>query len=389
MGEWLMDSDAVMLAFAGFLVWSGWVVLRWNRDRERFGHRLEAAVLVALSRQSPRGVARTFIPFAWWLLVVGLAVAISVVGSALRRWSVLPESTSVAIAIAGVLVVPMVLGALLIGVVRLTGPPASMRLVPRDPTSEADLLSQLAGSRTGDERAPKRWWQVEGDARLPERFVSERTGSPRQVDIAVRAGVTDEDLDELAGALQETRWADLHHANGPATDVPSLLCAVTVGTDSVRHEAWWELWGNIHHQGTVYEVTPWCVLYLAPLAADAGHPDRVNTLALLRAVALGDGFHAPLTREAVEEQLPQLLAGWQDEPELVQRALLLLVSAFPARLGDYPGLTDLLPGELQPAWAELMVSGGRPALLATEEETDRQDALEQWCLAGWYEPVRS
>ena len=372
-----------MLAVAGVMTWSGWVVLRWNRDRERFGHRLEAVVLVALSRQSPRGVDRTFIPFAWWMLVFGPALAISAIGSALRRWSVLPES----IAIVWVLV--MVLGALLIGVVRLTGPPAPMRLVPRDPTSEADLLRQLAGPMTGDERAPERWWQAEGDARLPERFVSGRTGSPRQVEITVRAGVTDDVLDGLAGELREVAWADLRHAYGPATDVPSLLCAVTVGTDSVRREAWWELWGNVHHQGTVYGVTSWCVLYLAPLAADVEHPDRVNTLAFLRTVALGDGSHARLTREAVEEQLPRLLARWPDEPELVQRALLLLVSVFPGRLGDYPGLADLLPDELRPAWVELMAAGGRPALLATEEEMDRQDALEQWCLAGWYEPVRS
>lgn len=48
------------------------------------------------------------------------------------------------------------------------------------------------------------------------------------------------------------RWTELAHAYGSATDVAALLYGATLGDDQVRREAWWELWGNIHHQGTVY-----------------------------------------------------------------------------------------------------------------------------------------
>jgi hypothetical protein len=62
------------------------------------------------------------------------------------------------------------------------------------------------------------------------------------------------DLDEaqasaVPAGIAEVDWGALYHAYGPASDVPVLLGAVTVGEDATRRAAWWELWGNIHHQG--------------------------------------------------------------------------------------------------------------------------------------------
>ena len=176
--------------------------------------------------------------------------------------------------------------------------------------------------------------------------------------------------------------------------MPSLLYAVSLGADAVRLEAWWELWGNVHHQGTVYEATPACVPFLAQIAGDVDHPDRVNALSFLRQVAVGDGTFAPQTRAAVEHELPLLLPSWKQQTELVQRALLLLASAFPDRLATYPGLGEQLPAHLQTAWGELAGAGGNPTTLAeggdeggaSGEVMDRQDELEQWALAGWNEP---
>lgn len=225
-------------------------------------------------------------------------------------------------------------------------------------------------------------------------FLSQRRGDAREIRFVARGGRSTGAQDELAKALTSIPWDTLHHAYGPAAEVPSLLYAVTLGTDPVRLEAWWELWGNIHHQGTVYEATPACVPFLAQIAADLDHPDRVNALSFLRQVAVGGGTFAPQTRAAVEQELSPLLQSWQQQPELVQRALLLLASAFPDRLATYPELTEQLPAHLQTAWDELAGAGGNPTTLAGDEEdvgdndelTDRQDELQNWALAGWNEP---
>lgn len=385
MARWLLGTgvgNVVMLAVSVTLIWSAWTLLRWHRDRGRYGDKLERAVRRELATYSPRTLARTAVAACVLMLVMGISFAVTVVGYALVRWSVLPADETVALdAVSGV---PALLGLLTLGVMRLTGPPRSMRLVPRDPTSRDDLLRQLAEASAAARGASP-------DPQAPTTFVSNRTGSPHEVHITVRPGVPGAERRALVTQLRSVPWAELRHAHGRATDVPALLYAATVGTDAVRRGAWWELWGNIHHQGTVYEVTPRCVVYLAKVAADPSHPDRVNALEFLRTIAVGEGQHAPTTRAAVAQHLPRLVAGWQDEPELVRRALLLLMSAFPDRLARYPGLTDELPDELQPAWAELMSVGGHSSLLALDADRDdlmdRQDELERWALAGWYEPA--
>ena len=66
------------------------------------------------------------------------------------------------------------------------------------------------------------------------------------------------DLDgaeSLLGAVSAVDWSAVHHAYGAASDVPGQLPAVIVGDEETRDEAWWNLWGNIHHQGTIYEAT--------------------------------------------------------------------------------------------------------------------------------------
>lgn len=209
-----------------------------------------------------------------------------------------------------------------------------------------------------------------------------------------RAGVSVDAQRELAAALESIPWSRLDHAYGPAVDVPSLLYAVTLGADRVRLEAWWELWGTIHHQGTVYAATPACVPFLAQVAADGDHPDRIEALSFLRQIAVGDGSFASHTRSAVELHLPLLLQAWQEEPGLVRRALLLLASAYPGCLVSYPGLVDQLPARLRTAWDELAAAGGNPTTLAGDEAEagdgddvmDRHDELEQWALAGRDEP---
>lgn len=70
----------------------------------------------------------------------------------------------------------------------------------------------------------------------------------------------------LAG-LTDIPWASLRHAYGPAGDVPGILRAILDGDQKTAKEAASELFGNIWHQGTVYQATAPAVPFLARLAA--------------------------------------------------------------------------------------------------------------------------
>jgi hypothetical protein len=85
--------------------------------------------------------------------------------------------------------------------------------------------------------------------------------------------------------LDEVDWAGLTHAYGPADDVPELLRDLAGGDD----DALYALYGNIWHQGTVYEATAYAVPFLIEIldAPDAG---RSGVLGLLTSIADGRSY---------------------------------------------------------------------------------------------------
>jgi hypothetical protein len=107
----------------------------------------------------------------------------------------------------------------------------------------------------------------------------------------------------LLDGLVSVDWPALHHAYGSAADVPALLWALTnpnraVETiaesarrnkRSVRGEAIWQLWGNVFHQGTVWQVSAKTVPFLVEILRDG--PDepelRIFLLSYLNHLALG------------------------------------------------------------------------------------------------------
>ncbi|MFC4120443.1 hypothetical protein [Nonomuraea zeae] len=91
----------------------------------------------------------------------------------------------------------------------------------------------------------------------------------------------------LAG-LESIGWAELHHAYGPAVDVPGQLRSLLSADAGARGWARHQLWGNVYHQGTRWQASCHVVPFLTELVADPATPDRAAVLALLRAVALGD-----------------------------------------------------------------------------------------------------
>jgi hypothetical protein len=202
----------------------------------------------------------------------------------------------------------------------------------------------------------------------------------------------------LLGQVSVVQWTDVYHAYGPASDVPGQLAAVIVGDDATRDEAWWNLWGNVHHQGTIYEATVPAVPILFGLATWPAYPDRAQALLMLREVGAAEGVYVwrygpdgELVSDEDEQQrlYPELrgilaagaapiLSGWRREPPDVQRALLWMLSVNAELRADYEDLVDeLLPEEHRQAW-ELEISDS----VDSQEEADAVFALEDWVHSG-------
>lgn len=149
-------------------------------------------------------------------------------------------------------------------------------------------------------------------------------------------------------------WGDLEHAYGKATDVPVLLEELTRGPEEREH-ALRELYGNIWHQGTVYEATPHAVPFLARLAGQEASPARAELLELLGSIATGSSYlqmhqhslrdglsdderrrmaeelaHVAAARRAVENELPRLVTAVMSAPvDSHLAAVARLAAAFP------------------------------------------------------------
>jgi hypothetical protein len=117
----------------------------------------------------------------------------------------------------------------------------------------------------------------------------------------------------LLEGLLSVNWAALNHAYGSAADVPGLLRALAnpdraagaiteaarLGERSVRDEAIWQLWGNVFHQGSLYQASAKTVPFLVEILRDG--PDEAELrsflLSYLNHLALGypsDLFPAPI-----------------------------------------------------------------------------------------------
>ncbi len=216
--------------------------------------------------------------------------------------------------------------------------------------------------------------------------------------IVVRPGLDVEGARRLLEQVAAVPWSELHHAYGPGTDVPGQLAAVIVGNDGTREEAWWNLWGNIHHQGTIYEATVPAVPLLLGLADWREHPDRAQALLMLREVGAAEGVSVcghdeneelvsdgdvrqrlyPALRSVLSTGAARLLDRWPSEPAAVRRALLWLLSVLPDMRAHHDALiTETLPGQHRRAWdLELADSAD------SQEDADAVLALEDWIHDG-------
>ncbi len=168
--------------------------------------------------------------------------------------------------------------------------------------------------------------------------------------------------------LDKLPWSKLHHAYGAAKDVPRHLRNLTSPKKDIRDKALWELYGNIFHQGTRYQATPYAIPFLYELIASPAVADRHELVYLLVNLALGyeeeylsDGLDVAAFRreleasdaqmsradraecnkycfgprvdldcyDAVQNGVPILLPLLTDEDVLLRRAVIYALAWFP------------------------------------------------------------
>jgi hypothetical protein len=107
----------------------------------------------------------------------------------------------------------------------------------------------------------------------------------------------------LLDGLDGVPWGELSHAYGPATDVPDLLRtlvdperappgirkAAEREDKTIREEVIWRLYGNVFHQGTVWQVTPHVIPFFVEILADGPRDAELQRFVLeyLHHLALG------------------------------------------------------------------------------------------------------
>ncbi len=79
-------------------------------------------------------------------------------------------------------------------------------------------------------------------------------------------------------SLDSSKWSELRHAYGPATDIPDLLRQLeALPSSEGEKEPWFSLWSSLAHQGDVYPASfasvPHIVHYLSlsPSTADVSY----------------------------------------------------------------------------------------------------------------------
>lgn len=81
-------------------------------------------------------------------------------------------------------------------------------------------------------------------------------------------------------------WARLTHAYGSAADVPDQIRALLSPHAEDRVDALQDLYGNIFHQGTVYEATARAVPFLLEVLAAEGFDEQPQLLGLLTSIVV-------------------------------------------------------------------------------------------------------
>lgn len=87
--------------------------------------------------------------------------------------------------------------------------------------------------------------------------------------------------------LDTIPWSELQHAYGSAADVPNNIRGLASSDKEIRKKALWTLYGNIFHQGTRYNATPYAIPFLFELIENQNIEERHKLIYYVVHLALG------------------------------------------------------------------------------------------------------
>jgi HEAT repeat protein len=140
----------------------------------------------------------------------------------------------------------------------------------------------------------------------------------------------------MLDTLDQISWDQLSHAYGKATDVPGLLRALASDQKDVWENALYQFYGNIWHQGTVYQATAYVVPFLIELLNAPSVACKAGILALLQALASGSSYlnvHQGLDWYHNERQAQGFQAEMRRELDWVRAAHVAVIEGTPVYLG--------------------------------------------------------
>ena len=126
--------------------------------------------------------------------------------------------------------------------------------------------------------------------------------------------------------IDDIDWHRKEHAYGAADDVPALLRALASRDAMTRRDAIHKLFGNIWHQGTVFEATIYAIPYLIDLLTSPEVEDKSAIAYLLASVANGYGFlevHAQPDSFESDWRLIYAKQGKSFETEIVKESAIV------------------------------------------------------------------
>ncbi|KAK1181396.1 HEAT repeat domain-containing protein [Streptomyces sp. NBS 14/10] len=187
--------------------------------------------------------------------------------------------------------------------------------------------------------------------------------------------------------IEDVDWASLKHAYGEATDVPGILGALRSADVEDRNGAFYDMYGSLCHQGSVYEATAAAVPFLVDIVVEPGYPDREDLLSFLGHVCHGGDTGHAAALAAMAVQVPRLTPLLRDgDPGVRLRVLWALSSAeLREAADDVARLTaDPEPSVRAGAWLALgEMDAGRLSADCDEADGGEADGAVRlaWALA--------
>jgi HEAT repeat protein len=177
-------------------------------------------------------------------------------------------------------------------------------------------------------------------------------------------------------SLDKIDWSKLIHAYGSAADVPDVIRDLASPDPATSRDALSELYGNIWHQGSVYEATAYAVPFLVEVLESAPHAGRAGILHLLQSIAGGSSFldvHQQLDWYHKQRETSQFRADLEREIGWVQAAREAVVQAVPTYircLGDGAADVRTLAGYVLAACKERREEIEPPLRRQIQRETE-------------------